>query len=186
MSWLTYAADGTLLERGDDATRTVTTYPSGDTRPYTADENDAADAALAADARMDSIESRVARIEAHLWPAPSDPTAPTDAPTWAGLNGIWPDGGLLLDGGIVYRNVSGVPLTTPPSGFPGDPSVWTHLFVVALDATEPPTGDAWAAGVAYIVGDVVTYEGSTYTCLQAHTSQAGWTPAAVPSLWQKD
>ena len=182
MSWSTYDS-GALVEQGDDATRTVTTYPSGDTRPYTQAENDAADAALAEEARMDSIESRIARIEAHLWPAPPDPTAPADAPTWAETGGIWPDLGLLLDGGIVYRNVSGVPLTTPPSGFPGDPSAWGHLFIVALDTADPPTGEAWAVGVAYVVGDIVTYEGSTYTCLQAHTSQAGWTPAAVPSLW---
>ena len=46
MSWSIYAADGTLLERGDDATRTVTT--STGTRPYTADENAAADKAAAA------------------------------------------------------------------------------------------------------------------------------------------
>lgn len=37
----------------------------------------------------------------------------------------------------------------------------------------------------YKVGDRVTYQGATYECLQAHTSQAGWAPAAVPSLWKK-
>ena len=43
---------------------------------------------------------------------------------------------------------------------------------------------AWAAGVAYKVGDQVTYNGSTYQCLQAHTSQVGWEPPNVPALWQ--
>lgn len=35
-----------------------------------------------------------------------------------------------------------------------------------------------------VVGQTVTYAGSTYACLQAHTSQAGWHPDAVPNLWQ--
>ena len=50
----------------------------------------------------------------------------------------------------------------------------------------PPT-NYWAAGVAYKVNDIVVYQvnGFTYKCLQAHTSQAGWTPVAVPALWQK-
>jgi hypothetical protein len=43
---------------------------------------------------------------------------------------------------------------------------------------------AWAVGVAYHVGDYVTYSGSDYRCLQAHTSQSDWTPPAAPSLWQ--
>ena len=32
-------------------------------------------------------------------------------------------------------------------------------------------------------GNLVTYSGTVYRCLQAHTSQAGWTPTAVASLW---
>ena len=185
MSWSIYAADGTLLEHGDDATRTVTTGTS--TRPYTAAENAAADAALADAARLDGLNERVARIEAHLWPAPT--TVPTTVPTWAELAGVWPAGGLVLDGGTVYRNISGVPLTTPPSGFPGSPSAWGHLFKTETAPTTPPeqpATPAWAEGVAYKVGDIVTFNGATYTCLQAHGSQAGWTPAAVPSLWNKN
>ncbi|MFJ1757832.1 M28 family peptidase [Kitasatospora sp. NPDC088134] len=43
----------------------------------------------------------------------------------------------------------------------------------------------WAAGVAYNTGDVVTYNGVSYKCLQAHTSQSTWTPDVVPALWQR-
>lgn len=39
--------------------------------------------------------------------------------------------------------------------------------------------------VAYKKDDRVTYEGLLYKCLQAHTSQAGWTPTAAASLWAK-
>ena len=38
-------------------------------------------------------------------------------------------------------------------------------------------------GVAYKIGDVVTYQGREYRCRQVHTSIATWTPAAVLSLW---
>lgn len=43
---------------------------------------------------------------------------------------------------------------------------------------------AWAPGVAYQVGDLVSYDGEIYRCLQAHTSQSDWTPPATPALWQ--
>lgn len=50
---------------------------------------------------------------------------------------------------------------------------------------DPLSITVWATGVGYVVGQLVTYQGSTYKCLQAHTSQAGWSPSAVPALWQK-
>ena len=40
-------------------------------------------------------------------------------------------------------------------------------------------------GVAYATGDRRQYDGNLYKCLQAHTSQADWTPTAAPSLWAK-
>lgn len=42
----------------------------------------------------------------------------------------------------------------------------------------------WKAGVAYKVGDIVTYQSKTYKCLQSHTSISTWYPSAVPALWQ--
>lgn len=63
---------------------------------------------------------------------------------------------------------------------------WTPDKTPALWAEynpNPQPGE-WAVGVAYKVGDMVTYQSKQYRCLQAHTSQAGWTPTAVPALWQ--
>ena len=37
--------------------------------------------------------------------------------------------------------------------------------------------------IAYSVGDRVQYNGTLYKCVQAHTSQADWTPDATPALW---
>lgn len=41
----------------------------------------------------------------------------------------------------------------------------------------------WAAGEAYTVGYKLLYGGELYKVLQAHTSQADWTPDAVPALF---
>lgn len=41
----------------------------------------------------------------------------------------------------------------------------------------------WAAGVSYEVGVRVRFEEKLYRCEQAHTSQSGWEPPAVPALW---
>lgn len=40
-------------------------------------------------------------------------------------------------------------------------------------------------GVAYVKGQRVQDDGVLYTVLQNHTSQAGWTPTAAPSLFAK-
>jgi len=42
---------------------------------------------------------------------------------------------------------------------------------------------AWAAGMAYPAGVKVKYGGKLYEVLQAHTSQADWTPDVVASLY---
>ena len=41
----------------------------------------------------------------------------------------------------------------------------------------------WAIGRSYAVDDRVQYGGKLYKCVQAHTSQADWTPDATPALW---
>jgi len=45
---------------------------------------------------------------------------------------------------------------------------------------------AWAEGTSYKIGDRVTYQGHAYQAIQANTPPvgAGWTPVAVPALWQ--
>lgn len=41
----------------------------------------------------------------------------------------------------------------------------------------------WEVGVDYAVGDRRQYNGLLYKCLQAHKSQADWTPDVAVSLW---
>ena len=41
----------------------------------------------------------------------------------------------------------------------------------------------WAAGVAYTVDERIQYGGTLYRVVQAHTSQADWTPDKTPALF---
>lgn len=56
-------------------------------------------------------------------------------------------------------------------------------FCLTLPVSAAARG-AWAPNTAYAVSDTVTYNGSTYTCRQAHTSLVGWEPSNVPALWE--
>ena len=91
---------------------------------------------------------------------------------WDGLGGIWPNEGLLRDDGIIWRNVSGVPLTTPPSGFPGAASKWGHLFVAVLTPEPEPTG----AHDAYSLWDQRTHNGRLWESTVAGVRTNTWAP----------
>lgn len=66
--------------------------------------------------------------------------------------------------------------TTPPT---------TNPPTTNPPTTTPPGSTTWAAGVQYAVGAVVTYNGLSYRCLQAHKSLPGWEPPTTPALWAR-
>ena len=43
--------------------------------------------------------------------------------------------------------------------------------------------DLWEPGDAVAVGDIRSYDGKLYKVVQAHTTQADWTPDTTPALW---
>ncbi|HEV2991469.1 MAG TPA: carbohydrate-binding protein [Candidatus Angelobacter sp.] len=55
------------------------------------------------------------------------------------------------------------------------------LVTVTASAQSAP---AWQPNTAYSIGQLVTFNGQTFKCIQAHTSQVGWEPPNVPALWQ--
>jgi chitin-binding protein len=67
-----------------------------------------------------------------------------------------------------------VTLTSTRTNTPAIPPTQTNT---------PGSVPAWAPWTAYNTGQLVTYNGGVYKCLQAHTSQPGWEPANVPALW---
>jgi hypothetical protein len=92
-----------------------------------------------------------------------------------------PDSG-WLEADTIYRYQGGAVIVRqsherthyPPQDTPA-------LFIVyredAADVLE------WVAGESVLVGTRRTYEGVTYECIQAHVTQADWTPPSVPALW---
>ncbi|WP_142063498.1 glycosyl hydrolase family 18 protein [Brevibacillus sp. AG162] len=58
------------------------------------------------------------------------------------------------------------------------------IEVVGVTDAENPGTPAWAPNVNYVAGDLVSYQGRVYKCLQPHTSLVGWEPTNVAALWQ--
>ncbi|MFD5698664.1 M20/M25/M40 family metallo-hydrolase [Streptomyces lasiicapitis] len=56
----------------------------------------------------------------------------------------------------------------------------TYTLTVPGDGGET----TWKLGETYAAGDVVTYEGVRYRCIQGHTAYPGWEPPNVPALWE--
>jgi Tol biopolymer transport system component len=62
---------------------------------------------------------------------------------------------------------------------------WEPTNVPSLFRRPTPCGlAAWTVNTFYVVGSRVTFNGATFRAVQAHTSQVGWEPPAVPGLWQ--
>ncbi|CAI0754414.1 Chitinase D precursor [Serratia proteamaculans] len=153
-----------------------------------------------------------ALIQGGVTPLPGKPDAPTAlnataiASTsltlnWAAASSVNP-----VSQYTVYRNGSAIgqtgSLSLQDSGL--TPATQYSYFVTATDnqgntslpssalavktadgGTPPdPSPSEWQNSHSYKAGDVVTYKGKKYTCLQAHTSNVGWMPDAAFTLWQ--
>lgn len=55
----------------------------------------------------------------------------------------------------------------------------------AHKATPVGTFNMRMGNTTYAVGNIRQYNGELFRCVQAHTSQADWTPDATASLWKK-
>lgn len=91
--------------------------------------------------------------------------------THQGLN-HWEPGTLAFDGRIWE-----ILETEEPEETPDEPET--------EEVTEQPDTPAWQPGIAVNPGQKYTHNGNTYEVIQAHTTQQGWEPPAVPALWKK-
>ncbi|MEV4704573.1 lytic polysaccharide monooxygenase [Actinoplanes sp. NPDC049316] len=76
--------------------------------------------------------------------------------------------------------------TTPPTRTPTTPPTTKPAPTTSAPVAPPPAagGSAWAPGVAYKTGDVVSYEGKNYKCRQGHSSIRSWEPSIYTlALW---
>ncbi|MBZ9625569.1 hypothetical protein G9F71_022330 [Clostridium sp. FP2] len=105
--------------------------------------------------------------------------------------------GVITSGIIVPQTLQATLTQQVASKEPG-----TYIYTVELfDGTKTITSNqvtvtvtgtvigqvypVWTPGVSYKTGDIVSYSGQNYKCLQGHTSLQGWDPIAVASLWQE-
>ena len=91
-----------------------------------------------------------------------------------GGHDAYPVGFQVLRNGILYENLVSANVWEPGI----DPMCWKDLTTVTPQGIWDPNS------YVYVVDDEVLYDGAAYICIQDHTSQAGWTPPAVPALWQ--
>jgi chitinase len=97
------------------------------------------------------------------------------SPNCSGLGGATLDFTRIFTGGGTGNPPPPPPTSPPPTNPPPTNPPPTN---------PPPTSGTWVAGRAYAVGAVVTFNGISYRCRQAHTSQVGWEPPNVLALWQ--
>jgi chitinase len=97
-------------------------------------------------------------------------------------------------GGITLKTAGTTKKSGNKSRFFGTLLLVTLLTLTAFvsavggfSATSPASvyaASEWSPNTSYRVGDIVTYQGKTYSAIQAHTSLTGWEPPNVPALWQ--
>ena len=119
-------------------------------------------------------ETAEALADVGAWPAWVQPTGAHDANT---------KGRIVSHNGALWRSLIAANVWEP--GSTGAGALWEKVTAGAAgEAPATPTAPAWdGGGHSYKVGDLVEYQGTVYRVLQAHSSQAGWTPTAAPSLW---
>jgi hypothetical protein len=86
--------------------------------------------------------------------------------------------------GICELNADGCAATRPTKPAPTRPTVTTPTSKPPTTPTRTSAVDSWAPNRPYATGQVVSYNGTRYRCLQAHTSILGWEPANVAALWK--
>jgi hypothetical protein len=94
-----------------------------------------------------------------------------------------PDAGAWLEAGDLY-SYDGAALMVRQSHSRTEHAI-DDLIPTLFLAYREDAADvlAWIAGESVVVGTQRTYDGVTYECLQAHVTQADWTPPATPALW---
>lgn len=115
------------------------------------------------------------------------PAAISDVPEW--VNPGTDHSAMYREGDIVRHNSRVVRSTHKglnhwePGTLGFDGRIWEDI-TPAEPEEDPTTGEMiteWRPGIATTVGMKLTYKGSTYEVIQAHTTQAGWEPG-TPGL----
>jgi len=90
--------------------------------------------------------------------------------------GEWCEAGQIYgyDGGLVICRQSHYRTIYPPE----------ETLALFMVYREDAGVMEWIPSEPVSVGDLRTYDGVTYQCLQSHVTQSDWTPPATPALWK--
>lgn len=137
----------------------------------------------AREARLAPFKALRKRIDAGLrYAVANDGVTDEELLTMSAATPEWKPGMTLAVGDTMMRGGSIFVViqshTTQADWIPGTATQSLYRRVQPEGSTE------WQPDTDYATGAECTYEGSAYTCLQGHTSQAGWEPPNVPSLWK--
>ena len=97
------------------------------------------------------------------------------------------DDGYTFDVGFKIQHFEGIELKlykvlqSHNKQFDWEPSISTSLFKKILREGVPLV---WESGIWVTVGQEYEYNSATYIVVQSHTTQLGWEPINLPSLWQ--
>lgn len=119
-------------------------------------------------------------VEAALPPLAEGEHRPWTQPR--GAHDAYPRGAVVAHGGRVWESRHPVNVWEP-GGVGVDDRLWVDVTEDAPDPEPMPDAPPFKAGEQVQPGDLRTYQGAVYRCLQAHTTQDGWAPPAVPALW---
>ena len=81
--------------------------------------------------------------------------------------------------GAIWKSLIAANTTTPEVG-----SQFWELVSGEPEEPEGPEILPWQPDESVGVGDLRSYNGTTYRAVQSHTTQSGWIPPVVPSLWE--
>lgn len=123
-----------------------------------------------------------ADLEATLPPLAEGEHRPWTQPT--GGHDAYPRGAVVAHNERVWESKHPANVWEP--GAPGvDDRLWADVTENAPNPEPMPDAPPFKAGEQVKPGDLRTYNGTVYRCLQEHTTADHWTPDAAASLWTR-
>lgn len=117
-----------------------------------------------------------------MWSASTDNVGVTGYRVYQGTNLVATVSGSTTDYKVTGLNAStSYTFTVYAVDAAGNVSAASNSVQATTAAA--PAAQPWTVGVSYASGDLVSYNGSVYECLQPHTSLVGWEPTNVAALW---
>jgi chitinase len=126
-------------------------------------------------------------------PTPTPTPKPTPSPT-PSPSGNWISGTNYTKGQSVTYNGVKYTCNIDILSCPPNVNAWSSSNPTPTPTPKPtptptpkptptPGFSNWTIGTNYSQGQIVSYNGQQYRCVQSHTALPGWTPDVVPALW---